>query len=149
MAPVEYTLQTCPGGFVKLRRMSYGELLTSQDMAYQVSVKESKDGGDPEAGVNVTQAKIFEYQFRTCILDHNLDDEHGRRLRFESPEAVHSLDSNIGQEINAQIEKMHRWDKTHPNSVEPSTNGSSTKDATEIVTASPQLAVETATSPTS
>jgi uncharacterized protein (DUF305 family) len=129
--------------------MSYGELLTSQDLAYQVSVKENKDGsGDPEAGINVTQAKILEYQFKICILDHNLENESSQKLRFDSPEAVHMLDANIGQEINAQIEKMHRWDKAYPNSAEPSTNGSSTNGATET-TASLPAAPETATSPTS
>jgi hypothetical protein len=151
MAPVTYNLLTCPGGWVKLRRMSYGELLTSQDMAYQVSVKESKDGGDPDMGVNVTQAKILEYQFKTCILDHNLTNESDQKLRFDSAEAVHMLDSLIGQEINAQLEKMHRWDKTYPNSDGPSTSASSTNGATETAASaptSPQV-LETAMSPTS
>lgn len=149
MAPVEYHLKTLPTGWVKLRRMSYGELLTSQDMAYNVSVKQAENGssGDPEAGINVTQARIFEYQFKICIVDHNLTNASDQKLQFGSPEAVHMLDSNVGQEINAQIEKMHRWDKQYPNSEEPSTSESSTGDATETAKTLPEL--ETATSPTS
>lgn len=151
MKPIDYPLKTCPGGWVQLRRMSYGELLASQDMAYQVSVKEGKDGGDPDMGVNVTQAKILEYQFRTCIIDHNLENETGQKLRFDSPEAVHMLDSLIGQEINAQLEKMHRWDKTYPNSDTPSISESSTNGATETAASASTSppALETATSPTS
>jgi uncharacterized protein (DUF305 family) len=118
-------------------------------MAYNVSVKTAENGssGDPDMGVSVTQAKILEYQFKICIVDHNLENETNQKLRFDSPEAVHMLDANIGQEINAQIEKMHRWDKTYPNSEEPSTSESSTSDAPE--TAKIPQALETATSPTS
>lgn len=128
--PIAHPLTTLPEGFVKIRRMSYGELLASQDMAYQISVKQSEaSDGDPDMGVKMTQAAILEYQFKTCIVDHNLEDDSGQMLDFRQPQAVHLLDPLIGQEINSIIEKTHRWDKKFPNLSTPSTSASSTNGA--------------------
>lgn len=122
--PQTQDLRTCPGGFIKLRRMTYGELMTSQDMAYQVSMK-AADMNNPEVGLDVSRAAVTEYQFKTCILDHNLEDDKGRKLDFRSSQDIHLLDSNIGQEIQNHIDDLHNWTKTFPNSPASSENGSS------------------------
>src|SRR6266568_2556750 len=106
--PQHHDLKTCPGGFVELRRMSYGELMTSQDMA-----------------MNISRAAVEEYQFRTCVVGHNLMDENDRVLDFKRKEDVHLLDGNVGQEISRLIGNIHDWQKNFPNSETPSANGSS------------------------
>lgn len=119
-------LATCPpDGFVKLRRMTFGELMTSQDMAYQVSMKASQDVNNPDMALDISRAKVTEYQFGTCIVDHNLEDDKGRKLSFKSAQDIHLLDSNIGQEIQASIDDIHNWNKQFPNSPESSENSSS------------------------
>ncbi len=123
--PQHHDLKTCPGGFVELRRMSYGELMTSQDMAYQVSAKAGQNSDDPEMAMNISRAAVEEYQFRTCVVGHNLMDENDRVLDFKRKEDVHLLDGNVGQEISRLIGNIHDWQKNFPNSETPSANGSS------------------------
>ena len=133
LAPQRFELKTLPakgeeeGGWVQMRRMSYGELLQSQDLAYQVQMKADTSDDEPEMGVSITRAAIAEFQLKTCILDHNLEDEGGRKLSFSSREDIVKLDAPIGQELSDLIDKMHDWSKTFPNSSGPSANGSSTE----------------------
>jgi hypothetical protein len=126
-APQRFELKTCPEGWVKMRRMSYGELLTSQDMAFQVQMKASENNSDEaDMGISVTRAAISAFQINTCVMDHNLEDENGRKLVFSDDADVTSLDPNIGQELTKLIDDMHDWNKQFPNSGKPSVNGSST-----------------------
>jgi hypothetical protein len=126
MEPQHEDLKTCPGGFIKARRMSYGELMTSQDLAYQVQMKASQENpDDPEMGVTMSRIAVVEFQLKTCILDHNLDGDNGDRLDFKQARDVHLLDANIGQEIVQIIDKMHDWQRQFPNSERSSLNGSS------------------------
>lgn len=126
--PKKFNLVTCPpDGYVSMRRMTYGELMASQDMMYQIQMKADEAGSDnPELGVDISRAAIMEFQLKTCITEHNLQDESGRLLDFRNPADVKILDSNIGQEIADHIEAMHNWKKQFPNSSGPSGNGSST-----------------------
>lgn len=119
-------LKTCPpDGFVELRRMTFGELMTSQDMAYQVQMKAGEDADNPEMGVTMSRIAIMEYQFQKCVMRHNLEDDKGRVLDFRKAPDVHLLDANIGQEISGAIDDMHNWQKQYPNSDASSLNGSS------------------------
>ena len=136
MVPEHHDLRTCPGGFVKLRRMSFGELLASQGMAYQVSMKSQEGGNDPEVGMKISQATVMEYQFKLCVMEHNLEDETGRMLDFKSvPRDVHVLDPRIGGEISTIIEKMHNWQQSFPNSETPSGDASSSNGASGMAKA--------------
>lgn len=128
LEPQVEDLITCPGGWVKLRRMSYGELLASNDMAFQVSVEAEQGKADPQIGVGASTARIAEYRFKTCIVDHNLENEAGTKLEFRNPQTMHLLDPNIGQEIDNLINKMHNWEKNHPNSDKPSSDTSSAEN---------------------
>jgi hypothetical protein len=135
MAPEHYALKHCPpDGYVDLRRMSFGELLASQDMAYKVSAQSQEGSDDPTVGLSVTQAAVMEYQFRICIVKHNLEDDKGQPLDFaKSPQHVHLLDPLIGQDIAKKIDLMHRLEQKYPNSEAPSVNGSSTTDVAATV----------------
>jgi hypothetical protein len=146
MEPETFLLRHCPpDGFVKLRRMSFGELLASQDMAYKVSAQSQEGSDDPQVGMSITQAAVMEYQFKICIVDHNLEDANGNKLDFRNnPAHVHTLDPLIGQDIARKIDLMHRLEQKYPNSETPSVNGSSMNGETATV-----ATVPAATSPTS
>lgn len=147
LEPKTYALKTCPDGHVKLRRMSYGELMASQDMMYQIQMKASEsDPDNPEMGVDISRAAIAEYQFKVCIVDHDLEDETGRKLDFKLPKDVHLLDSNIGQEIYNLIDEMHNYKKQFPNSEQPSGNGLSMNGQSEMAKTSDVTETSLATS---
>lgn len=126
LEPKTEDLSTCPGGWVKLRRMSYGELLASNDMAFSVSLEAGDKGSsDPKMGVGASTGRIAEYRFKVCVVDHNLENEAGTKLDFRNASTMHLLDPNVGQEIDTLISKMHDWQATHPNSEAQSQSASS------------------------
>jgi hypothetical protein len=143
MEPKEFPLVTCEGGFVKLRRMSYGELLASNDMAFQVSVESKEGSNDPQMGASMSSSRIAEFRFKCCIVEHNLENEAGTKLQFSNAQTVHLLDPNIGQEIDNLISQMHNWEKNHPNSEKPSSDVSSAESAHQ------SAPIESTTSPSS
>ncbi len=137
LEPKTEELKTCPDGWVKLRRMSYGELLASNDMAFSVSVEADSGSRDPKMGLGASTGRIAEYRFKVCIVDHNLENEAGSKLDFKNPQTMHLLDPNVGQEIDELISKMHDWQRTYPNSEESLQGASSTISAQQ--TATPEL----------
>lgn len=118
-------LKSLPEGWVELRRMSHGERLHRQDMAMQMSMQANQKAKTAEMNVVQSQTKVSQFEFKTCIVDHNLEDENGRKLNFSSPVDFANLDGRIGEEISALIDNMHDWEADLPNSEQPSTDSSS------------------------
>ena len=114
-------------GYVDIRRMTYGEYLESQDLAFQIQVQAQNAAtgqGDPEMGVKLSQAAITGFQMRLCVVGHNLTDDNDQPLNLQSEADVKRLDPNVGQEITKLIDAMHNVEKTYPNSEPPSTSES-------------------------
>lgn len=102
-------LKTCPEGFVILRRMTYGQLLHRRSMAMHVKVEGGK-GRDAVMGMALANSKVTEFEFATCIVEHNLEDEHGTNLNFTVPTNINKLDPRIGEEIDANISRMNNFE---------------------------------------
>jgi len=105
-----FELKSCPEAFVVLRRMSYGEFMQRQQLAMNMSMKApgGNNSEEAEASFKMVQDKVAEFEFRSCITDHNLEDENGQLLQFKFPKAVHMLDPRIGQEVSALIDGMNQ-----------------------------------------
>ena len=113
--PEHFELSSCPEGWVELRRMSYGERLHRQDMAMQMSM--DADTRKKTASMNVTpaQTQVAAFELKTCVVDHNLEDESSRKLNFHSLVDCQQLDGRIGEEIAELINTMHDWETDLPN----------------------------------
>jgi hypothetical protein len=103
-------LKSCPGAFVVLRRMTYGQKLERQSMAMQMGI--SGNGKNAEMNVAMMQQQSTAFEFRHCIADHNLDDENDQRLDFNNPVSVFKLDPRIGEEIEMLIADMNNFEDT-------------------------------------
>jgi len=109
-----YDLETLPansieeGGWVELRRMSYGEFLKRRDMISKTSFE--GQGKDTKATMEMAQEIVTRYEFQTCIVDHNLLDANDKPIDFRSTKAFSTLDPRIGEEIASYIDKMNKWD---------------------------------------
>jgi hypothetical protein len=124
----ENGLKSLPGGFVKLRRMSYGERLHRQDIAMTMSMQQDKAATSRAGGkieIKQAQTAVGEFEFATCIVDHNLEKDDGSPLNFKNGMDFQLLDGRIGEEISALIEEMHNWETNLPNSAPKSTGSSS------------------------
>jgi hypothetical protein len=104
-----------PDGYVVLRRMSYGQIIQRREMATQMRVtsgsSNGKRGGGFEGEMNMINERVQRYEFQKCIIDHNLEDEKGRKLNFENPSDFTILDPRVGQEIEHHISQMNNFDE--------------------------------------
>jgi hypothetical protein len=104
--------------------MSYGERLHRTDMAMQMSMEADQRKRTARMDVTPAQTAVAEFELKTCIVDHNLEDESGRKLNFASEMDCAMLDGRIGEEIAQLIDDMHNWEVTFPNSETKSEPGS-------------------------
>lgn len=103
---IRHDLKSCPGGFVVLRQLPYGDVLVRRDGAARLSV-EQQQADDSRMLIETMQTWAREFEFRQCIVDHNLDDDNGVRLDFNNPFAFRTLDPRIGKEIESLIDELN------------------------------------------
>lgn len=102
-------LKSCPGGFVLLRRLSYGQSVKRRAMMKLSLLTDSKDTG--LAGeMAMASLEVTHFEYSTCIVEHNLERAEGELLNFHAPVDVDSLDPRIGQEIDVHISRMNNFD---------------------------------------
>jgi hypothetical protein len=116
-----FDLETLPpangeeGGWVELRKLSYGQILERRDMSAKMAIENvGARGATREEDMRVTteliQKKVTEFEFKNCIVDHNLEDNTGRKLNLGDPRNVWALDPQVGQEISSLIDNLNQWD---------------------------------------
>jgi hypothetical protein len=118
-----HELKTCPpDGFVLLRRMNYGEMLERRAQTGKLNLNTGKDQST-EAFIQMANRLVTEFEFRTCIMDHNLTDDNDNPLDFRKPTTLNMLDPRVGDEISDLINKMNQAEVTSE-SLGNSKNGS-------------------------
>jgi len=116
-------LRTLPGGYVKLRTLSFHEMQQRQDVAARMyqeekvkTVKSGRVKRDDEAVVRgyfeIMNVAVTEFDFRNCITDHNLfiDDAESQPIDFTRPMHTWKLDPKIGAEIGRYIDELNQED---------------------------------------
>src|SRR6201981_373586 len=125
--PEQFDLQSLPEAWVLLRRMSYGERLHRQDMAMQMSMEADQRTRTARMDVAPAQTTVAQFELKSCVVDHNLEDESGRKLDFNNPLDCAQLDGRVGEEIAELIDTLHDWQAALPNSGTRSGNSSGRK----------------------
>lgn len=113
-----HDLRTCPGGYVELKRMPYGDWLHRTDISMQMQMqmeerrqrRSSKSEGTTGTMKLMNQAVTI-FEFSRCIVDHNLEDANDQPLNFKRPEAFAQLDPRVGNEIGDLIKNMHEFEE--------------------------------------
>jgi hypothetical protein len=106
----KFPLKSLEGGFVELRRMSYGHKLQRNQIAMQMSVKGS--GKNAEMDLKNETVKVAVFEMNACVVDHNLEDEKGDKLNLGKMEDVVRLDPKVGEEIDKYISEMNNFEET-------------------------------------
>lgn len=105
-------LKTCPGGFVVLRRLTYGQKLARSEHVGKLTVEmKTKRKGGTTGVMDMMQRASTLYDFKMCIVDHNLEDENGIKLDLTNPQAIDSLDPRIGEEISSLIDDLNNFEE--------------------------------------
>lgn len=115
------------GGYVVLRRLTYGQKIQRQQMSMEVSMQAQQGRGrnaDPEMQMKMTQERVAIFDFANCVVEHNLQDENGALLDFKKPHSVFMLDPRVGEEISVEMDRMNNFDEalgnSEPGSMQPS-----------------------------
>lgn len=111
-----HDLQSLPEGYVVLRKLSYGQMLQRQEMAAEMAMKGDGRGGrsnKAEATIKMMQTLVTEYEFKNCIVEHNLEDENGQNLNFQQPGSIVRLDPRIGDEVSQLIDKLNQFNEVN------------------------------------
>lgn len=106
---VREELKTVEGGYVVLKRMTYGDKLERQEI---VKMSIQLNGGKDAVGEMAMASKQATYlEFANCIVEHNLEkDDNGTLFNFKNPADVNSLDPKVGEEIDSLITEMNNFD---------------------------------------
>jgi len=124
-----YDLKSLPGGFVVLRQLSYGQMLARQELAAELAVKTPQGGNRQQAVeglMRIMQTAVSDYEFKNCIVEHNLEDENGNLLNFQVKGTVARLDPKVGAEVNALIDSLNQFEEFQVGDLGNSDNGSET-----------------------
>lgn len=105
---VHKDLESCPEGFVDLRRLPFGGMLKRRDMASKMSMAAGQEENSEELRFEFMQEVTRAFEFKHCIVDHNLEDIDGRKLDFNNPADIFKLDPRIGQEIETYIDELNQ-----------------------------------------
>jgi len=107
-------LKSCEGGFVELRRMTYGQWLKRQEIAMTMKMTGAAPGEqNPQnmaVDVGIQGQAVAHFEFAACIQAHNLEDDSGNPLDFKQAWAVEVLDPRVGQEIGDEIDRMNQME---------------------------------------
>lgn len=106
----ELHLKSLPEGVVKLRRMTYGQKLQRQQTTTKMSMLMKKGQKDVTGQLETLQTQAALYDFKTCVIEHNLTNAQGEPLNFASPQDMSILDPRVGDEIAIAIDKLNNFE---------------------------------------
>jgi hypothetical protein len=55
--------------------------------------------------------QVQAFDFKHCIVDHNLEDEKGNKLNFQDPNTMDKLDPKVGDEIAQLIDDLNNFEE--------------------------------------
>ena len=105
--------------FVELRTLSFHEMNMRQEMGARMyqETKVEKGRGAKQKGEETVRGyfelmnvAVTEYEFRNCIVYHNLEDENGNLIDFTLPMQAWRLHPKVGQEIGELIDSLNQFD---------------------------------------
>ena len=103
-------LKSCPGGYVDLIRMTYGQKLERQDLM-KLSLEMGNKSKDLKGEMALANKLATQKDFINCIVSHNLEkDENGTPFNFSDLADFNVLDPRIGEEIDKAINKLNNFE---------------------------------------
>lgn len=102
-------LETLDGGYVVIKRQTYGQYLGRRESTSQMHLKSSEESSNMEGVMRLISKTATATDFASCIVEHNLTDEAERALDFKKQSDVFSLDPRIGDEIGKYIDEMNQF----------------------------------------
>jgi hypothetical protein len=112
-AEEHFDLESLPGGWVKLRRMSFGQKLERTQLATDMEIEMQRGSKTQRASIEVMQQAVALFEFKHCIVDHNLfeDDDETIKIDLTTKKGLAMLDPKVGDEIGKYIDSLNNFEE--------------------------------------
>jgi hypothetical protein len=107
--PERFELKSLEGAYVVIRRMNQGEKMARQGKMSGMKVSGSRKSKEFEGELALANQRVTEFEFATCIVDHNLEKAEGEKLNLANPTELALLDGKVGEEIGVYIDKVNQF----------------------------------------
>ena len=116
-----FNLESCPGGFIVIRRLSYGDKMMRKQKLGKTTVS-SEMGKDRKMNAFVAELQMINeevtlFEFAKSIVEHNLeilkepsDPTSAIPVDFANVDHVRKLDGSVGEEIDMIITSFNDWE---------------------------------------
>jgi len=128
-----FDLKELPEGYVVLRKLNYGEMLARRNLGMGVTAPFKRDSDSIDLQLDLSQEEVRVYEFTNMIIDHNLEDEEGRKLNMMDRNDINKLDPKVALEIEGYITGLNLPDDERP-LLEQSGSSSDTENGSKIQT---------------
>lgn len=123
--PTRKDLKSCPGGYVEIRRMIYGEKLQRRAYNSKMEMKMQRGSKDATSIIDIFKEESELYDFAHCIEGHNLTKmvdsagqpckadapgAHEEPLDFKKPADVKLIAGRIAEEIATYIDEINNFE---------------------------------------
>jgi hypothetical protein len=105
-----HDLKSLPDGYVKLRRMTYGQVVQRRALT-KLSLNMQGRNKDFKGELAMASKEVALFEYSHCIVEHNLEDVDGRPLNLSNEVDFDKLDPRVGQEIETLIGKMNNFEE--------------------------------------
>lgn len=115
-----FELESLPGGFVEIKPLPYGGVLTRRESAMKMSMEQTGNRAARRRGLakddNANSGKIDvellqrwarAYEFKHCVVDHNLTDKNDKKLDFSNAMTLDILNPKVGTEIERLLDEVN------------------------------------------
>jgi hypothetical protein len=107
-----HDLKSLPGGWIKLRQLSYYEVLIRRDKGSIASMESMPKAKGRKQEINrllleSLQTWDRDYLFKNCIAEHNLTDFNDTPLDFNNKNTLNMLNPVIAREIERYIDDLN------------------------------------------
>lgn len=115
-------LKSLPGGFVVIRRLTWGEKIQRRAMVSGMKIKGGQKGNDFEGEMNMVNEAAMFFDFQRCVVEHNLEKpvlgepkEDGTQpsvpLDFQNKNDIKMLDPKVGEEIDGLLSELNNFEE--------------------------------------
>lgn len=116
---VRKELTTLPGAYVVIKPLSHGQALYRREMATNQAMDVDTKAGKKQSAkmiIDFVQRASTAYDFRTCIIDHNLEwmppnAQEATKMDFKDESMLDKLDPRVGGEIEALIDSLNNFEE--------------------------------------
>jgi hypothetical protein len=104
-----FDLKSVAEGYIVLKRMTYGQIVQRRAMT-KLSIDTSGRSKDIKGELAMASREVTQFEFKNCIVEHNLEKADGDKLNLGSPVDFEMLDPRVGQEIEKRISEMNNFE---------------------------------------